>query len=1088
MSCTPQNALHIETGAWRWHLVFWFAVLVLPWPASGQLQSQPVWTRTVGDGPTSVSALALDAAGNIHVAGAGGHGYLTAKLSPDGNVLWSASAAGRVGLGACNAIAVDGAGGVYVTGGLPGARSYVFTYCDFFDGCQEYRHYSPDLVTIKYDDRGRRKWEARYFETEATHFWGMDVVVDPGGDVYVVGYTLSIPAAGAIYVTGTRTLKYNPAGGLLWVRTNSPINTTYLQNPGNLASLDRAGNLCLTGAAGTRKLDPTGNELWNVPIQGAVLRLDNDGHVYVATDEQFSSTTTKITPDGNVVWTAPFGGRAMTLDSAANAFLADFRLRPSQADYVTTKLDPQGRPIWRAFNDISSGSEYPTDLAADDHGNVYVTGYSGTVKYDASGMRIWQMPPTYGFSQIALDASGDFILAGVGTDGFVITKLTETLAPGAPVIPAQPHHPLVRAGDTVTLSVDAVGDTPLVYQWRNVTGLIRDATNATLILTGIQTNQTGLYSVEVTNHAGSVAASGIFVNLLEPLPSQVVVQGATASFIAPVVGGGPAAFQWQFNGVNLPLANNPTLLITNAGLAQAGNYSLVVSNHYGNALTSTVGRLTVDARVTQTWAATVPNSKVGDLNQALGVDAAGNVFVTGYSGCGHKTVKYDASGRELWQICDGNYDSLGGLVVDAAGNVAIAGGSFVWKYSAAGSLLWVSPFDNDPASSNQNTSAITVDLAGNFYVAGHSLRGTNGYDFITVKYDPAGRRLWTARYDGPTHADDVATAIAVDHAGKVSVSGASAGANLTYEFAVVRYDSAGAELWVNRYNGPGAGDDVPSDIVVDGTGNLWVTGWSPGEPGKLTDFATIRYDASGRELWVARYNGPRSGEDNPHGLAVDSAGNSYVSGSSMGSTPPGLPSAARSYDIATVKYGPDGRELWAQRYSGPANRNDYSRALALDAAGNVYIQGHSDSSPNRTTEVVTLSYDSAGHPRWIARYETGVEVGSDYRNGSIAVDAAGIVYVADTSFLGGIPSYLTLKYTQNSMAPVSLAAPVLTSNGRLGCVLTGQANSPYAIQVSSDLVDWRPLTNVVTTVAGTGEFTDEAPAAVGQKFYRAVQP
>ena len=77
---------------------------------------------------------------------------------------------------------------------------------------------------------------------------------------------------------------------------------------------------------------------------------------------------------------------------------------------------------------------------------------------------------------------------------------------------------------------------------------------------------------------------------------------------------------------------------------------------------------------------------------------------------------------------------------------------------------------------------------------------------------------------------------------------------------------------------------------------------------------------------------------------------------------------------------------------------------------------------------------------------------------------------------------------QPSVVPAWLTAPVLSSNGRLRCVLTGEAGASYTIQVSSDLTSWIPLTNLVTTAAGTSEFTDAAPAGASRRFYRAVRP
>ena len=704
-----------------------------------------------------------------------------------------------------------------------------------------------------------------------------------------------------------------------------------------------------------------------------------------------------------------------------------------------------------------------------------------TLKYDADGLRVWQTGFSAGsFPLLALDSSGNVYVAG-SSGGFVLIKYAQTVAPGAPVIAPPPLHPLVRPGDNVTLNVNATGSPMLSYQWRTVSALILEGTNATLPLINVQTNQAGMYSVEVGNALGSAASPEIYVSVLSPLASQTVVLGATAVFRTPLSGGGPAAYQWQFNGANLPGENQAILAVTNVGPGQVGEYTVVVSNYYGNVLTSTTARLTVDARVSQAWAAILPAGNVGDVGQALGVDRAGNVFVTGYSGCGHKTVKYDSRGQELWESCDNNYGALAGLVVDPFGNACVAGGSFVWKYSPPGSLLWASHFDDGAGSSNDIATAIAVDTAGNFYVAGSSASGSNGTDIITAKYSPNGQQLWASRYDGAAHRDEFASAVVVSGAGDVCVCGVSSGTGTGADFAGIKYDSNGNQLWANTYDGPSSRNDVASHLAVDAAGSVYVTGWSPGED-FITDFATIKYAADGSRLWVARYKGPGGGEDNPHGLAVDAAGNSFVTGSSVG--------ADRQYDIATIKYAPDGTQLWVQRYSGPANGNDYSRTLALDGAGNVYVEGHSDSSPglHPSTEVVTLSYDSAGNQRWVARSETGVEMGSYYRNGSLQVDSAGTVYVADTTFTGGTPGFLTLKYVQQTIAPARLTVPVIGPAGQLRCVLVGDAGVRYTIQASSDLVNWTSLTSLVATASGTNEFTDTTPPGSSRRFYRAVQP
>ena len=66
--------------------------------------------------------------------------------------------------------------------------------------------------------------------------------------------------------------------------------------------------------------------------------------------------------------------------------------------------------------------------------------------------------------------------------------------------------------------------------------------------------------------------------------------------------------------------------------------------------------------------------------------------------------------------------------------------------------------------------------------------------------------------------------------------------------------------WVARYNGPGNAQDYATSIAVDNEGNVYVTGRSAGIE-TLTDYATIKYNSSGVEQWVARYNGPGNVQD-----------------------------------------------------------------------------------------------------------------------------------------------------------------------------------------------------------------------------------
>jgi hypothetical protein len=100
---------------------------------------------------------------------------------------------------------------------------------------------------------------------------------------------------------------------------------------------------------------------------------------------------------------------------------------------------------------------------------------------------------------------------------------------------------------------------------------------------------------------------------------------------------------------------------------------------------------------------------------------------------------------------------------------------------------------------------------------------------------------------------------------------------------------------VKRYNSLGIRNDYASAIAVDASGNVYVTGKSGAEGiGIVYDYATVKYDTHGNELWVARYNGPGNDSDHANAIAVDALGNVYVTGESKGSW--------TGSDYATVKY------------------------------------------------------------------------------------------------------------------------------------------------------------------------------------------
>jgi hypothetical protein len=202
-----------------------------------------------------------------------------------------------------------------------------------------------------------------------------------------------------------------------------------------------------------------------------------------------------------------------------------------------------------------------------------------------------------------------------------------------------------------------------------------------------------------------------------------------------------------------------------------------------------------------------------------------------------------------------------------------------------------------------NPQTVTRMCAGNGDVQVHGT--TNQISFAPAE---SLQEAWVARYNGPGNDFDAAQAMAVDNSGNVYVTGRSSDPDFSTHYATVKYNSAGQELWVARYYGPANYQDAPTAIAVDESGNVYVTGYSFGS-GNNYDYATIKYNPDGQEQWVARYNGPDNGDDGAEGIALDSSGSVYVTGSSVNAT--------GFADYVTIKYNSAGQEL-ARAYSTPA--------------------------------------------------------------------------------------------------------------------------------------------------------------------------
>jgi hypothetical protein len=290
-------------------------------------------------------------------------------------------------------------------------------------------------------------------------------------------------------------------------------------------------------------------------------------------------------------------------------------------------------------------------------------------------------------------------------------------------------------------------------------------------------------------------------------------------------------------------------------------------------------------------------------------------------------------------------------------------------------------------------------------------------------------------------------------------------------------------LWTNRYDGPINGDQQASALAVDGSGNVFVTGYTfksvycnDGGCYYDYDYATIKYSGAGVPLWTNRYNGQGENgttggaDDRARAMAVDAAGNVFVTGS----TDVGF--GRHSYD--TIKYSGAGVPLWTKRYDGPY---PIGLALAVDGRGNVFVTGGATlANGSGLPDYATTKYSNAGVPLWTNRYNgTGNNV--DYAT-AMVVDSSGNVVVTGYSQGNGSGyDYATIKYSSTDLPSLNIARTTTNTVA----ISWPSPSTGFTLQQNTNLSltnSWSPVAQAAVTNAGQISVT--VPAGVGSRFFR----
>jgi len=379
--------------------------------------------------------------------------------------------------------------------------------------------------------------------------------------------------------------------------------------------------------------------------------------------------------------------------------------------------------------------------------------------------------------------------------------------------------------------------------------------------------------------------------------------------------------------------------------------------------------------------------------ESIAVDSSGNIYITGYF---YETVDF------------------GGGNVTSAGSADI----FVLKLNSSGTFQWVNTYGG---TSFDFGRGIAVDSSGNIYITGYfyetvdfgagNVTSAGGSDIFVLKLNSSATFQWVSTF-GSTSID-VGEDITVDSSGNSYITGYFEGTvdfgagNVTSagsaDIFVLKLNSSGTFQWVNTYGG--SAFDVGMDITVDSSGNSYITGYFEGTVdfggGSVTsagaaDIFILKLNSSGTFQWVNIFGGTST--DVGQGIAVDSSGNSYITGSFLGTVDfgGGNVTSAGSDDIFVLKLNSSGTFQWVSTFGGTSI--DIGEDITVDSSGNSYITGWFretvDFGGGNVTsagggDILVLKLNSSGTFQWVNTYGgTSGDVGE-----GITVDSSGNSYI-----------------------------------------------------------------------------------------------
>lgn len=288
---------------------------------------------------------------------------------------------------------------------------------------------------------------------------------------------------------------------------------------------------------------------------------------------------------------------------------------------------------------------------------------------------------------------------------------------------------------------------------------------------------------------------------------------------------------------------------------------------------------------------------------------------------------------------------------------------------------------------------------GYIYICGATLNADGNYDVILTKMTANNESIWSVTYAGMAGGDDFASDLVIDNSGDIIVTGTEYISSTNYNAVTIKYNSSGIQQWITTYNGPSNSLDGGVSIGHDANNNIFVCGGSYGA-NTSSDFLCIKYNSSGLQQWVNTWNSVNLG-DVAVRLSVDGTAVTLIGSSQQ---------TALKWQMATVRFNVNtGAYAASQLSGGDDNGMDKLADLAVDWSDNIYIIG---SVRNQTNgyDLKVMKLNSSLVVIWQNTFN-GVD-DLDDEGLSLELTASNDVIVCGyTSTISQRKNFITRKYT-----------------------------------------------------------------------------